>query len=147
MFIRRVYLRSKKKVAWLAIKLPAKFCDAYIKQIIIVRRKSVPLKRSRIPGLPPIWASISTVRCTMANVCWAFSGSPVPRRLMERRASSLRPWRISHQGDSGARKTRIKRGVWTNQSSWVDGSIGQLTGKIHCKARGTRQAHWSFRWL
>lgn len=49
----RNYSRSKKKVAWLAIRLPAKFCDAYIKQVMIVRLRSVPLKRSKRLGLPP----------------------------------------------------------------------------------------------
>lgn len=80
---------------------------------MVVRRKSVPLKRSRIVGAPPICFSISTVRSIMANVFAEFCPDLPPRRSMERRASSLRPRRISHHGDSGAIKIRIKRGVYS----------------------------------
>ena len=105
------YSRSKKKVAWLAIRFPAKFCDAYIKQVMIVRLKSVPLTRSRRVGAPPKLASISTVRSIIASVSSTFSVDLRPSRSTERRASSLRPRRISHHGDSGAKKMRTKSGV------------------------------------
>ena len=39
----------------MAIKFPARFCEAYIKQMIRVRLKSVPLKRSSSVGFPPIF--------------------------------------------------------------------------------------------
>lgn len=82
---------------------------------MVVRRKSVPLKRSRIVGAPPICFSISTVRSIMANVFAEFCPDLPPRRSMDRRASSLRPRRISHHGDSGAIKIRTKRGVYSSQ--------------------------------
>jgi hypothetical protein len=34
-FITEYYSRSKKNVAWLAIRFPAKFCDAYSKPLTI----------------------------------------------------------------------------------------------------------------
>lgn len=83
------YSCSKKKVAWLAIKLPAKFCDAYIRQVMMVRLKSVPLRRSRRLGSSPILASISTVRSIMASVSWGFSVDLRPRRWIERRPGPL----------------------------------------------------------
>jgi hypothetical protein len=82
---------------------------------MIVRRKSVPLKRSRSVGAPPICFSISTVRSIIASVFAEFCPDLPPRRSMDRRASSLRPRRMSHHGDSGAMKMRTKRGVWKNQ--------------------------------
>lgn len=82
-----------------------------MRQVIVVRRRSVPLKSSRRDGEPPIWASIWTVRSIMARDCDAVSELPSPRRSMLRSASALRPRRMSHQGDSGARKRRIMRGV------------------------------------
>jgi hypothetical protein len=106
--------RSKKKVAWLAIRFPAKFCDAYIKHTMTVRRKSVPLQRSSRLGSPPICRSISAVRSRVANVCRDCSSvCPIaPRRLIDLKASSLRPLRTSHHGDSGERKMRIRSGVY-----------------------------------
>lgn len=103
-------LRSKKNVAWLAIRLPAKFCEAYIKQVMVVRLRSVPLNKSSRVGVPPSLASISTVRSIMASFSLWFSVE-LPRRCRERRASSVRPLRVSHHGDSGAKKMRTIKGV------------------------------------
>lgn len=71
---------------------------------ISVRRKSTPLKQSKyeVPAaidfsralvwtIRESWLSTS---CSVGLVC---------RRLIWRRASSLRPLRTSHQGDSGAK--------------------------------------------
>lgn len=61
--------------------------------------------------MPPIWASISTVRSTMARTSLG-SCLLVPfRRLTDRSASSVRPLRTSQYGDSGAKKMMTIRGV------------------------------------
>lgn len=109
----REYLRSKKNVAWFAMRLPAKFCEAYIKQVMVVRLRSVPLNRSSRLGVPPNLASISTVRSIMASFSPWFS-EEFPRRCRERRAWSVRPLRVSHHGLSGAKKMRTMSGVCVN---------------------------------
>ena len=85
---------------------------------MVVRRRSVPLNKSMSFGAPPWRFSISTVRSMTAR---AFSElTPFeerPRRLRDLSASSRLPWRTSHQGDSGAKKTRISSGVYGSSAT------------------------------
>lgn len=66
--------------------------------------------------------SRSTVRRIMATDSDALSLVLRPRRATDFSASSRRPLRTSHQGDSGAKKSRIASGV----------------GNIHWRAMGIR---------
>jgi hypothetical protein len=93
-----------------------------MKQMISVRLKSVPLTRSKREGAPPSLASISTVRSNIANVSWSLWADLLPRRWMERRASFLRPRRMSHHGDSGAKNISIRSGVYRRQLCFADTS-------------------------
>ena len=95
-------------------------------QTISVRRRSVPLKQAAYEVPVFISFSSSVVCSIMATVLSTLkSGSPCFEVSMssDRLASSNRPCRTSHQGDSGAIKQPIRIGI----------------GQIHCRAYGMRQ--------
>jgi len=69
-----INVHPKNKVAQLAIRCP-KSCEAYIKHVMVVWRRSVPLKRSIENHVPPIGASISRICSIMAGFCLAGASS------------------------------------------------------------------------
>lgn len=80
----------------------------------------MPLKSSARLGSLTVF-SRSTVRRIMATASLVLSLVLRPRRATDFSASARRPFRTSHQGDSGAMNMRIARGV----------------GNIHWSAMGT----------
>lgn len=102
------------------MRLPVRFCAAYTPHTMRVRYRSLPLNSSARLGSLTVF-SRSTVRRIMATASVVFSLVLRPRRATDFAASSRRPLRTSHQGDSGARNMRIARGV----------------GNIHWSAMGT----------
>src|ERR1700761_9487994 len=114
--------------------VPQRVCIAQVKQMISVRRRSVPLKQSKY-DVPSEKALSSAFVCSIIAIVSSAlkfgSCSGDVSLCRARLAPSRSPRLMSHQGDSGARETPTMSG----------------NGQIHCNVNGIRNPHSSFRMI